>query len=135
MLPDCDDPDCDEWEGLRTKVSGYGKIYIAGEYRPAHRIVWMQTHGHTDLMVLHHCDNPPCINIDHLYEGTAQDNSDDKIRRGRIRNGQADKTECKWGHPFDEENTYKRTDGRRSCRACSKLQMRKKRQTNKESNE
>jgi predicted transcriptional regulator len=36
------------------------------------------------LMVLHHCDNPLCVRGSHLYAGTAQDNSDDAVRRGRI---------------------------------------------------
>ena len=31
----------------------------------------------------HHCDNPMCINVDHLYIGDAQTNADDMVRRGR----------------------------------------------------
>ena len=35
------------------------------------------------LFVLHHCDNPPCINPEHLFLGTAYDNTQDRIKKGR----------------------------------------------------
>jgi hypothetical protein len=37
----------------------------------------------------HHCDNKVCCNPAHLYEGTAQDNSDDAVTRGRTGRGTA----------------------------------------------
>lgn len=36
-----------------------------------------------DIWALHTCDNPKCINLDHLFKGTAQDNTDDMIAKGR----------------------------------------------------
>jgi len=39
------------------------------------------------MLVLHHCDNPPCVNPDHLYVGTDFDNSRDREVRGRVARG------------------------------------------------
>jgi hypothetical protein len=35
------------------------------------------------LHALHHCDNPPCVNPDHLFPGTDMDNYQDSIKKGR----------------------------------------------------
>lgn len=53
---------------------------------------------------LHHCDTPPCIEPAHLYEGSPQDNADDRVERGRARGGRYDQTRCKWGHALTPEN-------------------------------
>ena len=36
-----------------------------------------------NIYALHTCDNPKCINIDHLFKGTAQDNTNDMMQKGR----------------------------------------------------
>ena len=119
---------CEEWGGV-IDPDGYGRIHIDrvdGKAKAmfTHRLIWLQHHGHTDLNILHDCDNPPCINMAHLRAGTNQDNVDDKMKRGRHDNSK--KTHCKRGHEFNETNTYKRKDGRRLCKTCNSPSMRKK---------
>ncbi len=65
---------------------GYAQIGYKGKVLGAHRLMFMLSFPEQDISKLnvnHHCDNPPCIEITHLYAGTNQDNSDDRERRGR----------------------------------------------------
>lgn len=71
------------------------------------------------LMACHHCDNPPCVNPDHLFEGTASDNRQDMLRKGRWTRRAPERPTCIAGHPFDEANTYRPARGGRHCRACN----------------
>lgn len=61
---------CVEWTGCRDK-DGYGVGRLDGRKQPAHRVAWQQAHGPipVGLLVLHRCDNPPCINVEHLFLG------------------------------------------------------------------
>jgi hypothetical protein len=98
---------------------GYGRMRVNGRNIPAHRLSAMIHFGMFDrrLYVLHHCDTPLCVRPEHLYLGTAADNVRDKMQRGRHRNGFGDRTHCKHGHEFTEENTYSYDKGR-ACRTC-----------------
>jgi hypothetical protein len=76
---------CWEWQAGRQRF-GYGTIEIDGKKWTAHRLSWALHHGREPtLWILHHCDNPPCCNPDHLYEGTPADNHRDSVERGRAR--------------------------------------------------
>jgi hypothetical protein len=66
---------------------GYGKIYYDREKWYVHRLVYILTHGPTDLDILHSCDNPPCWNIEHLREGTQADNAQDRETHNRGNHG------------------------------------------------
>lgn len=79
---------CWTWLGAKSK-KGYGHITFSenGERRStgAHRAAYLVFTGDFDrsLHVLHHCDNPSCVNPKHLFLGTNQDNVDDKLKKGR----------------------------------------------------
>lgn len=51
----------------------------------AHRVAWLLERGPIPhgVKILHRCDNPPCVNWRHLFDGTMQDNVDDMMAKGR----------------------------------------------------
>jgi len=75
--------ECWPWTG--GKIKGYGYLILNGSGYYAHRVSWLLFSGEDPLgkCVLHKCDNPPCINPDHLYAGSHGDNMRDMFRRGR----------------------------------------------------
>jgi hypothetical protein len=76
---------CWEWQRCRVPPSYYGAIrYQANDYK-AHRLSWIVHHNEIpkDLRVLHRCDIPYCVNPDHLWLGTQQDNVTDMCIKGR----------------------------------------------------
>ncbi len=74
---------CWEWTAAQGR-RGYGVCRI-GRERRAHRASYIMQNGPIPggLWVLHRCDNPPCVRPDHLFLGTAKDNSQDMSRKGR----------------------------------------------------
>lgn len=79
--------ECILWTGSKTK-DGYGVLGIGrNNQQRAHRVAWEVKHGPIPegLQVCHKCDVPLCINIAHLFLGTAKENRADMIRKGRTR--------------------------------------------------
>jgi hypothetical protein len=70
------------------RVRGYGKVRVSGKWMAAHRVVWESANGQIPegLVIMHKCDNPACINIDHLRTGTHSENTRDKFLKQRGRN-------------------------------------------------
>ena len=75
---------CLEWTANKLP-KGYGVFGLTGGNFLAHRIAWFLATGIDpgELLTCHTCDNPPCCNPEHLFLGTAADNSGDKERKGR----------------------------------------------------
>jgi hypothetical protein len=80
---------CWLWIGHRNK-HGYGQFKQHYRTVQVHRIAWELTYGSIplDKMVCHSCHVPPCINPDHLYLGTAKQNSEDMVNNGRWKGNQ-----------------------------------------------
>lgn len=64
---------------------GYGRMSFMGRQQLVHRVAWTLTHGPIPdgLFVCHRCDVPNCIEVDHLFLGTAAENNADRDRKGR----------------------------------------------------
>lgn len=75
---------CWEWTRARDK-DGYGKIRVSNVMQRAHRVSYEFFNGEIPegLIVRHKCDNPCCINPEHLEIGTHKDNTQDAIMRNR----------------------------------------------------
>ena len=72
---------------LSTDKDGYCQVTVHYRNHRAHRLVYEQLVGPINgLQVLHHCDNPKCINPSHLFLGTQKDNMDDMLNKGRKAN-------------------------------------------------
>jgi hypothetical protein len=122
---------CWEWQGAKHEY-GYGLFEFKsanGRWRSicAHRIAWIIFKGPIPdkLHIRHKCDNPPCVNPDHLEIGTHKDNMRD--RHERKTHPFSALTHCKNGHEFTTENTYlwRRSDTNiiRKCRTCRRESM------------
>ena len=84
------DGGCTRWIGP-TQRDGYGLAnYWEGDRRvctTAHRAAWIAKYGPIprNVYVCHTCDNRQCVNLDHLFLGSQQDNINDMIAKGRHR--------------------------------------------------
>src|SRR5215471_6210842 len=99
--------ECWEWLGNRQRTKGfeYGLLSLrtrTGRRRQfrAHRLSYEIHFGFGSIpkgmKVLHHCDNPPCVNPVHLFLGTHVDNMQDMMRKGRHRSN--------WPQRFGEDH-------------------------------
>lgn len=124
LLSDAQRGPCDEWP-LGCYSTGYGQSGRAAERefgtRLTHVQAWIREHGPIPdgLFVLHHCDNRPCQNPQHLFLGTHGDNMRDRDRKKR--GPCSSKETCPKGHPYDRVDPK---TGWRKCSICRSEQMR-----------
>src|SRR3954468_23689651 len=82
------DKGCWRWQRALDK-DGYGRSSLGGKSVQAHRVSWVIHKGKIPegFQVLHNCDNPPCVNPDHLFLGSGKDNMIDKVIKQRQTRG------------------------------------------------
>jgi len=81
---------CWVWQAS-LNTNGYGQFAFKGRPRPAHRVSWELHNGpipegenaYKTANVLHRCDNPLCVNPDHLFLGDQSDNANDAVSKER----------------------------------------------------
>ena len=114
--------DC--WKWIAHLLKGYGRFRLNNKTWSAHRVSWTLHYGEIPegMCVLHRCDNPGCVNPEHLFLGTRTDNMKDRDQKGRGSNGNKYKTFCKRGHPLSGDNLYiVPKAGTRQCHKCKKI--------------
>ena len=77
---------CIKAETKGRTSSGYAMANYKGTRTTAHRIAWIKVHGPipNNMHICHKCDNRECVNVDHLFLGTRQDNIQDCVNKGRF---------------------------------------------------
>lgn len=77
------DDEC--WLWLASRNKRYGQFKLDGLMRKAHRVAYFLNTGEWPPVVMHKCDNPICVNPNHLVGGTQYDNVQDCIAKGRAK--------------------------------------------------
>lgn len=78
---------CIEWTGTLSD-KGYGRVFLSGKPLAAHRLSYMFANSiklESSNLVCHKCDNPKCINPEHLWLGTHKENMLDAHQKRRVR--------------------------------------------------
>lgn len=125
---------CWMWFGCRS-ADGYGRFQFKRTTINAHRMAYALKKGILDKskQIHHLCNNPSCVNPDHLEQITVRENV---LLSDNPASINARKTHCNKGHPLSGDNLYCPPSGKRYCRTCGNIlsrdYMREKRKNNTE---
>ena len=115
---------CAIWIAGRA-TGGYGRFHHNGRTHNAHRWLYHHTVGEIpdDLVVDHLCRNRTCVEPSHMRVVT---NAENTLAAGSLSFCRAnmDKTHCRRGHEFSDENTATTPRGHRACRECRRIDAR-----------
>lgn len=114
---------CWEWSGSVMPKRPYGRCTWYGKTVPAHRVSYLLLKGTIPegLEIDHLCNNPRCVNPDHLEAVTPQVNTRRSNNPSAIN---ARKTHCIHGHELAGGNLYLTPKGNRKCRTCTRNRIR-----------
>jgi len=104
----CDPNDCWEWQAGRDE-NGYGRFNYLGDNVPAQRVSYILHKGEIPfgMLVCHTCDNPSCVNPNHLFLGTHHDNVIDMFAKGRQPQRDLIRGSAKGTNKLVEDDIYK----------------------------
>jgi hypothetical protein len=116
------------WSRVGFLRKGYVYVHHGGGQHAAHRLIALAFHGEPTGPLVRHLNGDPSDNRpDNLAWGTQLENMADAKRLGELRYGLEHhnwRSACKWGHPLSGPN-LQITGGRRRCRACQRVAVRK----------
>ena len=93
----CEKTDCWNWIKYKNKDGRAQCYFIGNKTLNASRVSYIAFKGNIPegLLVCHICDNPSCVNPEHLFIGTNKDNADDKVNKNRSACGEKISTKLK----------------------------------------
>lgn len=117
------DPNSGCWLWTASRRNGYGQINFNGRLiKATHASLMIRgIEIPADKVVMHKCDNPPCVNPDHLCVGTRKENMQDCVNKNR--HFQKAKTHCPHGHELTPDNLLA-SPNVRACLVCHRQRKR-----------